>query len=58
MLIALYFKNMISFIDANLSQLTVHKSGNKALNENLVLSEHPIELTDPILEGLLKQYFL
>jgi len=57
-LIALYFINMISFIDANLSHLTVHKAGNKALNENLALSEHPIGLTDPILEGLLKQYFL
>lgn len=49
---------MISYIDSALTQLTIHKAGNKVLDESLVLSEQPLSLSDPILEGLLKQYFL
>jgi hypothetical protein len=49
---------MISYIDSVVTQLTVHKAGNKVLNESPVLSEQPLSLSDPILEELLKQYFL
>lgn len=49
---------MISFLEASLSQLSIHKLGNKLLNENLNLSEHPITIDDEILNGLLMNYFL
>jgi hypothetical protein len=49
---------MISYFEASLSQLSVHKVGNKAADETLTLSEHPIEVKDEMLDLLLKQYFL
>ena len=49
---------MISFFEASLSRLSIHKLGNKLLDENLNLSEHPINMEDEILDSLLMNYFL
>ena len=49
---------MISCFEASLSRLSVHKMGNKLLDESLNLSEHPIKIDDEILDGLLMNYFL
>lgn len=49
---------MISYFEASLSQLSIHKAGNKLLDEPLTLSEHPLKTDDEILNGLLMQYFL
>jgi 37-kD nucleoid-associated bacterial protein len=49
---------MITFFEAALQQISVHKIGNKQLDEPLVLSERPLQLDDEILNNLLMQYFL
>ncbi|MEO8819233.1 MAG: nucleoid-associated protein [Ginsengibacter sp.] len=49
---------MISYFEASLSRLSIHKVGNKLLDENLNLSEHPLNIEDEILDGLLMNYFL
>ena len=49
---------MISFFEASLSQLSIHKLGNKLLDENLNLSEHPVKTDDEVLDSLLMNYFL
>jgi len=49
---------MITFLEASLQQLSIHKTGNKQLDEPLLLSEAPLELQDDILGDLLMQYFL
>lgn len=49
---------MIYFTEANIQHLSIHKVGNKQMGEGLALSEHPLEIEDEVLNGLLKQYFL
>ncbi len=49
---------MISYIQASLSHPTVHKVGNKLLNEHLSLSEHSLKIDDEVLDNLLMNYFL
>ena len=49
---------MISFFEASLSLLSIHKVGNKLLDENLTLSQQPVEIEDEVLDDLLKNYFL
>ncbi len=49
---------MLSYFEASLAKLSIHRVGNKQLNEGLVLSDHPVSLTDELLPKLLMQYFL
>ena len=49
---------MITFLEAKLQSLSIHKTGNKHLEEPLRLSEQPLVLEDDILSDLLMQYFL
>lgn len=49
---------MITYFEASLTQLSIHKTGNKSADELLSLSEHPVQVTDEVLGNLLKQYFL
>lgn len=50
--------NMVTFFEASLLQLSIHKIGNKLLNEPCVLSDRPVAVDDEMLNGLLMQYFL
>lgn len=49
---------MVTSFEASLSQLSVHRVGNKLLDEFYVLSDNPVEITDELLNKLLMQYFL
>ena len=49
---------MITFFEAALQQISIHKVGNKQLDEPLMLSEQPLPMEDEVLAGLLMQYFL
>ena len=49
---------MISFFEALISSLSVHKIGNKLTEDKLFLSEHPVNVKDEILSGLLMKFFL
>jgi hypothetical protein len=49
---------MITFLETKLQSLSIHKTGNKHLEEPLRLSEQPLVLEDDILSDLLMQYFL
>ncbi len=49
---------MIYFTEASLAQLSIHRAGNKLLDEKIVLSEKSYEIQDDILEKLLMQYFV
>jgi hypothetical protein len=49
---------MISFFDAAITQLSIHKTGNKLLEEPLTLSQQPTIVSDDVLRNLLLQYFL
>lgn len=49
---------MITFFESALSQISVHKAGNKLQDEYLVLSDNPLEIKDELLQNLLMQYFL
>jgi hypothetical protein len=49
---------MISFFEASLSQLSIHKVGNKLLDEHLSLSDHSLKIDDEVLDNLLMNYFL
>jgi hypothetical protein len=49
---------MISFFEAALVEFSLHKVGNKLLDEALSLSTHPLKIDDEILDGLLMNYFL
>jgi len=49
---------MLSFFEASLTQLSIHRVGNKALDEHYILSEQPLTLQDELLQKLLMQYFL
>ena len=49
---------MVSYFDAALPQLSVHKVGNKIQDEQLFLSSAPLKIIDEVLSSLLMQYFL
>ncbi len=49
---------MISFFEAAITQLSIHKTGNKLLDEPLTLSHKPTVINDDVLRNLLMQYFL
>jgi hypothetical protein len=49
---------MISYIEASLNLLSIHKTGNKAADEMYRLSEEPYTVADDVLGKLLMQYFL
>jgi hypothetical protein len=49
---------MISFFEATLSQLSIHRIGNKLQDEYMILSEEPVYVRDELLSRLLQQYFL
>lgn len=49
---------MLSYFDASLSKLSVHRVGNKSLNEYYSLSENTLSIEDETLKRLLMQYFL
>jgi len=49
---------MIASFEASMEQLSVHRVGNKLLDEFYVLSDDPIGITDELLNKLLMQYFL
>ncbi len=49
---------MISFQEATLKKLAIHRVGNKLQNEHIILSDAPIDFADETLSALLKTYFL
>ena len=49
---------MISFFEASLAELSIHRIGNKSEDEFYVLSEQSLVIKDEMLTGLLMQYFL
>jgi hypothetical protein len=49
---------MISFFEASMAELSIHRIGNKSEDEFYVLSENSVAITDTHLSGLLMQYFL
>jgi hypothetical protein len=49
---------MITSFEASLNQISVHKVGNKAQDEYMVLSEEPLGIDDEMLKNLLMTYFL
>lgn len=49
---------MVTFFEASLEQLSIHRTGNKLQNEFYILSETSFDLQDDTLKTLLMQYFL
>ena len=49
---------MITFFEAAISSLAIHKVRNKSLDETLTLSEQVLKMQDDTLSNLLMQYFL
>ncbi|HET8828795.1 MAG TPA: nucleoid-associated protein [Pelobium sp.] len=49
---------MITSFEASLNQISVHKVGNKAQDEYMVLSDAPLSIEDEMLKNLLMTYFL
>jgi hypothetical protein len=49
---------MISFFEASLAELSIHRIGNKSQDEFYVLSDHSLVIKDSLLKNLLLQYFL
>lgn len=49
---------MITFFEASLEKLSVHRVGNKSQNEFYSLSNQPLQIDDEVLKTLLMQYFL
>jgi hypothetical protein len=49
---------MISFYEAALAELSIHRIGNKAQDEFYVLSDQSLQIQDELLKNLLLQYFL
>jgi len=49
---------MISYFEATLAQLSIHKVGNKLTDDQLTLSEQPAIINDQVLNALLMRYFL
>ena len=49
---------MISYFEANLSQLSIHKVGNQQQGDPFSLSAHSLVIKEEVLNNLLMQYFL
>jgi len=49
---------MVSFFEASIAHLSVHKTGNKNSGEPLILSEQSLPVADETLFKLLMQYFV
>lgn len=49
---------MITFFEASLDTVSVHRVGNQSQNELYSLSDEPIEFKDELISKLLMQYFL
>lgn len=49
---------MISFYEASLSELSIHRIGNKSEDEFYVLSAQSVSIQDQTLSSLLQRYFL
>jgi hypothetical protein len=49
---------MITFSQANLAELSIHRIGNKLQDEFYILSERSLQIEDEMLKQLLLQYFL
>ena len=49
---------MVSFFEAAMGRLSVHRVGNKSQNEFYALSDDPLKIEDEFLNKLLLQYFL
>jgi hypothetical protein len=49
---------MITFSEATLAELSIHRIGNKLQDEFYVLSENSMHIKDEMLNQLLLQYFL
>ncbi|WP_028296906.1 nucleoid-associated protein [Olivibacter sitiensis] len=49
---------MLTFFEAFIAQLSIHRVGNKLQDEHYILSEAPIQINDELLSKLLMQYFL
>ena len=49
---------MITFFEASLAELSIHRIGNRAQDEFYVLSESSLQLNDEHLKNLLLRYFL
>jgi hypothetical protein len=49
---------MLTYFDATITKLSVHRLGNKSLNEFYSLSENSLKIEDETLRSLLMQYFL
>lgn len=49
---------MVTFFEASLGKLSIHRVGNKSQEEFYVLSEEPLSIEDEVLSNLLLQYFL
>src|SRR5690348_849080 len=49
---------MISFFEATLEHLSIHRIGNKQAGEPLILSDHLTIIEDQNLESLLMRYFI
>ncbi len=49
---------MITFFEAALEQISIHKVGNRQLEEPLTLSGQPLPVEDEVLGSLLMRYFL
>jgi hypothetical protein len=49
---------MITFSQANLAELSIHRIGNKLQDEFYVLSENSMQIEDEMLKQLLLKYFL
>lgn len=49
---------MVSFNESNLAELSIHRVGNKANDEYLILAERSMFVDDELLQQLLKQFLL
>jgi hypothetical protein len=49
---------MVTFYEASIEEISVHRVGNKIQNEFYSLSDQPLKIDDEVLDGLLMQYFL
>lgn len=49
---------MVSFFEASLAQLSIHRVGNKLQDEFYVLSDASLQIEDEFLSNLLMQYYL
>ena len=49
---------MISFFEASLDQISVHRVGNKVQDEFYILSDQTLNIDDNVLKSLLIKYFL